>query len=427
MFLKSWEKNFDKNFNFLLTERINKNMYISSSVKKIINLVKVKKNKGLLDCIKKYDGFDFKTTNQLLISHKTLKKAYENLNIKKKKALLFAFRRIKTFHQKQLPNSFHYKDKLGVQLGMYFNKIDSCCFYVPGGKAIYPSSILMNVIPALVAGVSRKVLVSPISITNPPEIVLAAAYLTKIDEFYVMGGAHSIAAFAYGTETIKKVDKIVGPGNNYVAEAKRQVFGNVSIDSVAGPSEVLILSDNKTNPDWVAFDLLSQSEHDESAQSILITNDLAYGNVVKQRVEKHLLMLSRKKIAMKSWKNHGAIIIVRNLKDAVPIINKVAPEHLQICLDKPKTWLKLIKNAGSIFLGRMTPEAIGDYVAGPNHVLPTGGTAKFSSGLGVYDFLKRSTFVQCDDKNFKILSKHARVLALEEGLDAHEKSMKIRE
>ena len=297
---------------------------------------------------------------------------------------------------------------------------------VPGGKAIYPSSLLMTAIPALVAGVRRRVVVSPISDLDKSSIVLAAAYVAEVTDFICMGGAHSIGALAYGTETISPVNKIVGPGNAYVAEAKRQVFGKVGIDSIAGPSEVLIVADKTANPNYVAIDLLSQAEHDEQAQAILLTNDLELAQNVQVSIERFLKELPRSKIASSSWNDFGSIILVENFDEAIDLVNEVAPEHLQLMTSNAENLLKKIKNAGAIFIGHYTPEAVGDYIAGPNHVLPTNGTAKFSSGLGVLDFCKRTTIVEFNKNNLDAIGKNVVTLAKAEGLEAHAMSVALR-
>ena len=422
---------FDKpNFNSLLRKLLlskNENIEdVSEIVKNIIFKVKNKGDKGLLSLVKKFDNDKINNLDEIKISHKIMKKAFHDLPLDQKNALKFTVNRIRSFHEKQIPKNLDYKDELDVRLGLKFEPINSVGFYVPGGKAIYPSSIIMNVIPSLVAGVSDRKLVTPISVKNPPQIILATAYLTEVNELYAMGGAHSIAALAFGTESIDRVDKIVGPGNMFVAEAKRQVFGKVGIDSIAGPSEILIVSDNKSNPEWIAYDLLSQSEHDEDAQAILITDDKEFAKRVENSIELALKTLPRKKIASASWFTKGCIIVLENLEQSIDLINSIAPEHLEIAINNPNKFLKRIKNAGSIFLGRYTPEAIGDYVAGPNHVLPTGGTAKFSSGLGVADFMKRSTFIECNKNNLFLLREYASILASLEGLEAHKISMNIR-
>ncbi len=422
---------FDKpNFKFLIRKlllRKNKNVDdVSEVIKNIIFKVKSNGDKGLLSFIKKFDDPNINKVNDIKVSYKIMKKAYQDLPLEQKNALKFTINRIRSFHEKQTPKNLDYRDELDVRLGLKFEPISSVGFYVPGGKAIYPSSIIMNIIPSLVAGVSDRKLITPFSLKNPPQIVLATAYLTEVSELYAMGGAHSIAALAFGTESIERVNKIVGPGNKYVAEAKRQVYGKVGIDSIAGPSEILVVADNKSNPDWIAYDLLSQSEHDEEAQAILITDDKDYARKVDNSINLSLKTLPRNKIASTSWFSNGCIIVLEDLKQSVDLINSIAPEHLELAVNNPNKFLRRIKNAGSIFLGRYTPEAIGDYIAGPNHVLPTGGTAKFSSGLGVTDFMKRSTFIECNKNNLIVLREYASILASLEGLEAHKISMNIR-
>ena len=425
-FINYKKKEFDTVFKNLFSNRGKSKKDVSLIVSDILSQIEIKGDNALLSMIRKYDKYSINNLSEIKIDFKTLRKSFDELPVKQKESLLFASKRIKFFHEKQMPKPFAFKDDLGVRLGVKFDPIESVGFYVPGGKALYPSSVLMTSIPALVSGVKNRIMVSPISNINPPQIILAAAYLAEVTEFYTMGGAHAIASLAYGTRSIPKVDKIVGPGNSFVSEAKRQVFGKVGIDSIAGPSEILVLSDNKNDPTWVAYDLLSQSEHDEDAQSILITDDIKFGKEVELSIQDALKVLPRKKIASESWYNNGAIIIVDDLNDSIDLINQIAPEHLELSIQNPNSFLKKIKNAGSIFVGRYTPEAIGDYVAGPNHVLPTGGTARFSSGLGVEDFFKRSTFIECNKQNMLILRKYASVLADIEGLDAHKISMNIR-
>ena len=369
------DRGFNKKFEDLIFDEKKSNNKINTTVTKILKEIHENGDKGLSDCVSKFDKISVKKIKDLFISKDTLKKAYDGLEKEQKKALNIAADRIKKFHKRQIPKNFSYKDNLKVNLGLTHSPISSAGFYVPGGKAIYPSSVLMNAIPALVAGVERRVLVSPISDINQSSIVLAAAHVAKVTEFIRIGGAHAVAALAYGTKSISPVDKIVGPGNAYVAEAKRQVFGKVGIDSIAGPSEVLIVCDETANSDHVALDLLSQAEHDELAQSILITTSKEIAKEVKNSVEK---------------------------------------------------FLKEIKNAGAIFIGPYTPEAVGDYIAGPNHVLPTNGTAKFSSGLGVVDFYKRTTIVNFNKNSLNELGKHVITLAEAEGLEAHARSVSIR-
>ena len=425
-YLYSKEDNFDKKLSEFLRLRNISNIDIEKNVLDIINQVKTNGDSALINMINTFDKITCTNLENIRIENKLLKKAFDELPIDLKNAMKLAFKRIKSFHEKQKPSGFDYEDEIGVNLGLKYSPIKRVGFYTPGGKALYPSSVLMNAVPALVAGVEERVLVSPINLEKSSEILLAAAYLAEVTEFYRMGGAQAIAALTFGTEKLKKVDKIVGPGNAYVAEAKRQLYGKIGIDSVAGPSEILIVADKNNNPKWVAIDLLSQAEHDENAQSILITNDEKFAKDVEEQVIKLLQTLPRKEIASTSWYNNGLILIVEQISECIDIINNIAPEHLQLCIENPKVYLDDIKNAGSIFLGCFTPEAIGDYIAGPNHVLPTGGTARFSSGLSTNDFLRRTTFVQCNQYNLNELGKHAEILADAEGLDAHRMSLYYR-
>jgi histidinol dehydrogenase len=341
-------------------------------------------------------------------------------------ALALAAGRIEAFHRAQLPADVKFTDAAGVSLGLRWGALDAVGIYVPGGKASYPSSVLMNAIPARVAGVGRMAMCvpAPDGVLNP--LVLAAAQLAGVTEIYRIGGAQAVAALAYGTALIQPVDRIVGPGNAYVAEAKRQVFGQVGIDSIAGPSEVLVLADAANEPAHVALDLLAQAEHDEAAQAILITDDAAFADAVAQAVEAALAALPREAIAGASWRAHGAIILVRDWDEAVGLANRIAPEHLQLMLAEPEAVFGKIRHAGAVFLGRNCPEAIGDYVAGPNHVLPTSGTARFASGLSVYDFLKRTTYVALDDGALAEIGPAAVALAEAEGLTAHARSVAVR-
>ena len=420
------DDNFKSNLSLLLRNNQETDRDTYNTVLNIINKIQEFGNKALLDLVRKYDGIKVNKVEDLKITQKQLKLAYESLNIEEKQALEIAANRIKSFHQRQIPTDLEYQDDIEVDLGLKYLPVSSAGFYVPGGKAIYPSSVLMNAIPANVAGVERRVVVSPISDLKKSKIVLAAAYLAGVTDFICMGGAHAIAALAYGTESIDKVDKIVGPGNAYVAEAKRQVFGKVGIDSIAGPSEVLIVCDETANPDHIAIDLLSQAEHDEQAQAILITDSKEIASKVELSVENYLKNLKRSKIASSSWYSKGAIIIVNDIDEAIELVNFIAPEHLELIFKDAKQSIKKIKNAGAIFIGPNTPEAIGDYIAGPNHVLPTNGTAKFSSGLGVLDFYKRTTIVHCNKESLGIIGKHAITLAEAEGLEAHAMSIALR-
>jgi histidinol dehydrogenase len=341
-------------------------------------------------------------------------------------ALRLAAERIESYHRRQLPADLDYVDPVGVRLGARWRAIAAVGLYVPGGTASYPSSVLMNAIPAKVAGVGRLVMVvpTPDGALNP--LVLAAAELAGISEIYRIGGAQAVAALAYGTATIAPVDTIVGPGNAYVAAAKRRVFGKVGIDLIAGPSEILVVADRGNDPAWIAADLLSQAEHDAASQSILITDDAGFADQVAQAVEAHLARLPRAAIAGKSWAEHGAIITVGNLADAAALIDRIAPEHLELAVEDAEALAASVRNAGAIFLGRYTPEAVGDYVAGTNHVLPTGRSARFSSGLGVLDFMKRTSLVRCDAASLAAIGPVALTLAQAEGLDAHGLSVAIR-
>jgi histidinol dehydrogenase len=341
-------------------------------------------------------------------------------------ALRLAAERIESFHRRQLPAGIDYVDAAGVRLGQRWRPIEAVGLYVPGGTASYPSSVLMNAIPAKVAGVERLVMTvpAPDGILNP--LVLAAADMLGIAEIYRVGGAQAVAALAYGTATIAAVDKIVGPGNAYVAAAKRRVFGRVGIDMIAGPSEILVLADRHNDPGWIAADLLSQAEHDGAAQAILISDDAVFANAVESAVAGHLAHLPRAEIARTSWLANGAIILVAGWDEAVALIDRIAPEHLELAIDEAEAVARRVRHAGAIFLGRHTPEAIGDYIAGPNHVLPTARSARFASGLGVLDFMKRTTFVGCDAAGLAALAPAAIRLAKAEGLDAHALSLALR-
>jgi histidinol dehydrogenase len=341
-------------------------------------------------------------------------------------ALRFAAGRIEDFHRRQLPASIDYVDGAGVRLGQRWRPIAAAGLYVPGGTAAYPSSVLMNAIPAKVAGVGRLVMTvpAPDGVLNP--LVLAAARLVGIDEIYRVGGAQAVAALAYGTETIAPVDKIVGPGNAYVAAAKRRVFGRVGIDMIAGPSEILVVADRHNDPSWIAADLLSQAEHDKAAQAVLLTDDPAFAAAIEREIERHLQRLPRADIARHSWRRNGAIVIVSGWGEAVALIDRIAPEHLELAVEDPDWIAGRVSHAGAIFLGRHTPEAVGDYVAGPNHVLPTARSARFASGLGVLDFMKRTTIVGCDAASLARIAPAAIRLAEAEGLDAHALSLSVR-
>jgi histidinol dehydrogenase len=341
-------------------------------------------------------------------------------------ALDVAATRIETYHRHQIPTDAWFSDATGANLGWRWTALDSVGLYVPGGTAAYPSSVLMNAIPARIAGVARIAMVTPASGGTINPLVLAAAKRCGVSEVYRVGGAQAVAALAYGTPSIAAVDKIVGPGNAYVAAAKREVFGRVGIDSIAGPSEILVVADGENNPEWIAADLLSQAEHDPASQSILITDSADFADRVEAAIERALKLLPREKTARQSWRDNGAVILVGRLEDAAALVNALAPEHLEIATADPDTLLKDVRHAGAIFLGRHTPEAMGDYIAGPNHVLPTSRTARFSSGLSVLDFMKRTTLLRCEVSTVAALGPDAIVLAEAEGLEAHARSIAAR-
>ena len=424
-YLNTNDTNFNHNFNDLLVQNRNMENDVSSVVKGILKNVKNKGDQALFDYTEKFDNFLI-NNNTIQVNKQEIQDALSNCNDDTLKALKLSAKRITDFHIRHIPENDQMTDDIGVKLGIRWNAVEAAGIYVPGGKATYPSSVLMNAIPAKVAGVERIVMVvpSPNGYLNP--LVLVAAYISGISEIYKIGGAQAIAALAYGTETVKSVDVITGPGNAYVAAAKKEVFGTVGIDMIAGPSEILVLADNKNDPSWVAIDLLSQAEHDEMSQSILITDNKAYADKVVDEMKKHLKNMPRADIARASWENHGYIIIVSDLNEAPALINEIAPEHLELAIEDCQKVLAKIKNAGSIFIGRHTPEAIGDYIAGPNHVLPTSGNARFSSGLSTLNFMKRTTLIECDVESLAKIGPSAMILAGEEGLDAHKKSIAIR-
>lgn len=398
---------------------------VSLTVEKIIADIRQHGDKALLEYTQKFDNKKA-TLQSLRVTSDELDAAENALDNDLKSALQLAYDRISAFHQKLCPEHLYYIDETGTHLGMRYTPIEAAGVYIPGGAANYPSSVLMNIIPAKIAGVSRIVAVVPSVQGNIHPLVLYALKLAGADEIYKVGGAQAIAALAYGTELIQPVHKITGPGNAYVAEAKKQVFGQVGIDSIAGPSEILVIADRGADPYHTAIDLLSQSEHDRSAQSILIATDTEFAQTVEKHVNEILTTLPRKEIASKSWQDHGVIIHVETLEQAAEISNQFAPEHLQLSVAEPEILLPHIKHAGAIFMGYYTPEAIGDYIAGPNHVLPTNGTPKFASGLSIIDFMKRTSLIQCTQKSIQYIAPSAIKLAKAEGLDAHAMSCEVR-
>ena len=416
--LNSQNSNFEKEFKKLLLAKREDSVDVDVSVREIIGRVIELGDQALIEYTKKFDRISL-TTDTLRFTQSELKEQAARVSDKDRSALELAVTRIKSYHEKQLPDDTFWTDESGVELGWRWSPVSAAGLYVPGGLASYPSSVLMNAIPAKVAGVKRLAITVPTPDNKVNPMVLLAAQLSGVDEVYRVGGAQAIAALAYGTKTIKPVDKITGPGNAFVAAAKRQVFGKVGIDMIAGPSEILVIADKTSRPDWIALDLLSQAEHDENAQSILITDSDDVINAVTEKIEINLQNLSRNEIAGKSWKNNGAIIKVPNFEMAAELSNRIAPEHLELCVSDPENLAKKISNAGAIFLGHWTPEAVGDYVTGPNHVLPTARSARFSSGLSVMDFLKRTTLAKVSRDALLKIGPSAVTLANSEGLECH--------
>mgnify|MGYP001325283434 FL=1 len=418
VFLNSSHSNFKKDFEMLLSSKREDSIDVDISVREIIGLVKEQGDQALIDYTKKFDRIEL-TPEKLRFTESELAEQILKVPEKERSALKLAAARIEDYHKRQIPNNAFWTDESGVELGWRWSPITAAGLYVPGGLASYPSSVLMNAIPAKVAGVSRLAITVPTPDDKINPLVLLAAQLSGVDEIYRVGGAQAIAALAYGTETIKPVDKITGPGNAFVAAAKRQVFGKVGIDMIAGPSEILVLADGTSRPDWIALDLLSQAEHDENAQSILITDSDDVVKSVRKKIEVNLKNLSRSEIARKSWNDNGAIIKVPDFDVAIELSNRIAPEHLELCVSDPEKLAKRITNAGAIFLGHWTPEAVGDYVTGPNHVLPTARSARFSSGLSVMDFLKRTTLAKLSRDALLKIGPSAVTLANSEGLECH--------
>jgi histidinol dehydrogenase len=423
--LDARDPDFPRAFSVLLRQKREISEDVDQAVRAIIDDVVARGDAALIDQTRRFDGLDL-TPQTLRVSDREIEGALGRCSREALDALDLARERIEAYHRAQRPEDFTHTDALGVTLGWRWTALESVGLYVPGGTASYPSSVLMNALPARVAGVARIVMTvpTPRGETNP--LVLAAARLAGVDEVYRVGGAQAVAALAYGTGTIAPVAKIVGPGNAYVAAAKRRVFGQVGIDMIAGPSEVLILADEGANPEWVAADLLAQAEHDPAAQSILVTDSAALADAVEAAVERQLRLLPREPIARASWTDFGAVILVGSLAEAVPLVDRLAPEHLEIETREPESLAARVRNAGSIFLGSHTPEAIGDYVGGPNHVLPTARSARFSSGLGVLDFMKRTSILKCDPEALRALGPAAIALGRSEGLEAHARSVAIR-
>ena len=399
---------------------------VFNTVKTILAEVRQRGDAAVLEYTNQFDRLSAKTMDDLCIDATRLEQAYNAINVEQRMALETAAQRVRAYHEKQKMQSWTYEDDDGTVLGQQVTALDRVGLYVPGGKAAYPSSVLMNAIPAKVAGVQELIMVVPTPDGAVNELVFAAAHIVGVDKVFAIGGAQAVAGLAYGTQTIPQVDKIVGPGNIYVATAKRMVYGTVGIDMIAGPSEILVICDGQTNPDWIAMDMFSQAEHDEDAQSILLCPDADFLDSVAASMATLVNEMPRAAIINTSMKDRGALVQVKDLDEAVAVANYIAPEHLELSVDAPMTMSKQIRHAGAIFMGRYTAEALGDYCAGPNHVLPTSRTARFSSPLGVYDFQKRSSLIMCSAKGASELGKTASVLAHGEGLTAHGRSAEYR-
>ena len=423
--LVSTAPDFAERFAALLAARDAEAANVDSVVAAILEDVRRRGDAAVVEYTNRFDRVSL-TPERLRVARAEIDQAVAAVPAKTVAALNLAARRIRDYHRRQMPKGLSYRDAAGLRLGARWTPIAAAGLYVPGGTAAYPSSVLMNAIPAKVAGVRRLVVTVPAPDGKLNPLVLAAARIAGVDEIYRIGGAQAVAALAYGTATIAAVDKITGPGNAYVAAAKRMVFGVVGIDLIAGPSEVVIVADTQTDPRWIAADLLAQAEHDAAAQSVLITDNAGFADAVAAAVEVELRTLPRAAIAAESWRRHGAIIVVRKLGEAAALIDRLAPEHLQLAVKRPEALAKAVRHAGAIFLGRHAPEALGDYLAGPNHVLPTSGTARFSSGLGVFDFLKRTSLIGCEPAGLARLGPATMALAEAEGLEAHRRSIAVR-
>ena len=417
---------FEDQFKALLSGKREVSEDVDQIVRDILERVRTEGDKAVLDYTARFDRLQAESMAELTVSAAEIDAALAKVPQETLDALQLAHDRIHAHHARQMPKDDRYTDPIGVELGSLWTAVEAVGIYVPGGTASYPSSVLMNAVPAKVAGVERIVMVvpSPDGVLNP--LVLAAARIAGVSEIYRIGGAQAVAALAYGTQTIDPVAKIVGPGNAFVAAAKRRVFGTVGIDMIAGPSEVLILADSGNNADWLAADLLAQAEHDNAAQSILITDSEDLANQVEAAVEAQLKTLPREDVARASWQDYGAIILVDDLEAAMPLANRIAPEHLELAVADPEALLKMVRNAGAVFLGHYTPEAIGDYIGGSNHVLPTARSARFSSGLSVLEFVKRTSILKCNADNLRQLGPAAIALGESEGLSAHARSVSIR-
>jgi len=423
--LNAQDPGFEDAFQTLLGAKRETESDVDDTVRGILNDVRARGDAAVIDYTKKFDSFDL-SAETMAVGLEEIAEAKKNVAPDVLDALNMAANRITDYHQRQMPDGLEYTDDAGLTLGYRWTPLSTAGLYVPGGTAAYPSSVLMNALPAKIAGVGRLAMVVPAPKGDINPLVLAAAAIAGVDEIYRIGGAQAVAALAFGTDTVAAVDKIVGPGNAYVAAAKRQVFGTVGIDMIAGPSEILVLADGLNDPAWIAADLLSQAEHDTAAQAILITDDADFADAVCTAVDGHLKTLPRSDIALASWRGFGAVIVVDNLAAAAPLVDRLAPEHLEIAAEDAAGLADGIRNAGAIFLGRFAPEAVGDYMAGPNHVLPTARSARFSSPLGVLDFMKRTSIIGCDANALAAIGPATVTLAKAEGLDAHALSVSIR-
>ncbi len=423
--LSTSDADFAAAFTTLVDARREADEDVSRDVAAILKAVRAGGDAALADYTQRFDRHDLDVSGWAVTPAET-RAALDTLATDLRDALELAAARITAYHEKQKPQDSDGVDSAGVRLGARWSAVDAAGLYVPGGRAAYPSSLLMNVIPAKVAGVARIAMVTPTPGGEINPLVLAAAQIAGIEEIWRVGGAQAVAALAYGTDRIRPVDVITGPGNAWVAEAKRQLYGVVGIDMVAGPSEIVVVADGRNDPEWTAADLLSQSEHDPTSQSILFTDDAAFADAVAAAVERQIPALSTSAVARTSWDANGAIILVRDLAEAMPLVDRLAPEHLELAVEDPEPLFAQVRHAGSVFLGRMTPEAVGDYVAGPNHVLPTGRRARFSSGLSVLDFMKRTSFLSLDAAAVRAIGPAAVALAQAEGLPAHAASVALR-
>jgi histidinol dehydrogenase len=424
--LKTSDPEFEAKFARLVHDRRESEADVARSAADILARVRDRGDEALAEYTARFDNHSLHADDDWRIAPETCRAAFDALEPKLREALELAAARIRAYHLDQLPRDRDFTDEAGVRLGARWRAVDAAGLYVPGGRASYPSSLLMNAIPAKVAGVKRLVVVTPTPKGETNPLVLAAAHLVGIEEIWRVGGAQAIGALAYGTARIRPVDVIVGPGNAFVAEAKRQLYGVVGIDMVAGPSEILVIADGKNDPDWIAADLLSQAEHDPSAQSILITDDAEFAEQVEDRVDVQCSTLSTRRTARASWDEHGVLLVVSDLSEAPALANRLAAEHVELAVDDPEALFGQIRHAGSVFLGRHTPEAVGDYVAGPNHVLPTGRRARFASGLSVLDFMKRTSFIAVGAESLKAIGPAAIARAAAAGLPAHAESLKAR-